>query len=217
MILNPFVVLEGLDGSGKTSACAALTAELQREGYQVLASAEPTNGVTGQGLRRILHWPIHTERQVQSMTRLFAQDRREHLDVLTHTLNSAHFSRDCTIILFDRYIASSLAYQWCEKDDRESFEYTLSQNLYYPRPDITFYLTAPDDALIQRVAARNPDKQIDFTESQSRLTETRLRYMWAKEALTSAKHRWFEIDTNRPLDEITREMKGILLQWHRSL
>lgn len=217
MILNPFVVVEGLDGTGKTTICAALTKVLQQEGYQVIDQAEPSRGMTGQKLRKLLATLQQGEGHARRLTPLFAQDRREHLDLVTHVLNSAHFSRRDTIVLFDRYIASSLAYQWDKPNDRDIFDYTLSHNMHFPRPDITFYLTAPLSVIKERLGARNRDGQRDFTESEIRLTETRLRYIWAKEALASTKHRWFEIDTNRPVDTITQEMKGILLQWLRSL
>jgi dTMP kinase len=213
-----FFVLEGLDGVGKTSQFMLLSEELRNEGLSVLAEAEPTGLPSGRLLRSVLsgtqeHGHL---RQADTLRALFAADRAAHIEHVAKKISESNTD----IILFDRYIPSSLAYQWDVAGDEAGFLATLTANALFPLPDITFYLHAPLTVLRARIDARNTSRTgqslTDFTEAESRLTETARRYKRAEEALASIKHQWISIDATRDRPYITQELKGHIIQWRRS-
>ena len=49
-----FIVIEGIDGAGKTTQAKALCASLSKLGYDVVEEREPTNGAIGKFIRQVL-------------------------------------------------------------------------------------------------------------------------------------------------------------------
>ena len=76
-VLENFIVLEGLDGSGTTTQLNLLGAALEKAGKRVFTTCEPSPLPTGQLIRRILGKEITTE--PETLARLFSADRFEHL------------------------------------------------------------------------------------------------------------------------------------------
>ena len=108
MVLSNFVVLEGIDGSGTTSQLRLLKEKfaLEDKGNSVVFTQEPTSGSIGILIRSALQGS--SVFAPETMTRLFAADRCEHLYgkegiKAALTAGKAVFS--------DRYLFSSLAYQ----------------------------------------------------------------------------------------------------------
>jgi dTMP kinase len=100
-----FVVLEGGDGSGKTTQAARLAATLRTRGISVLQTFEPGAGAVGKVLRELL---LHGPEAIAPVTEalLMAADRAQHVA----TEVEPALARGEWVVC-DRYVPSSLVYQ----------------------------------------------------------------------------------------------------------
>lgn len=99
-----FVTFEGLDGSGKTTQVERLRRRLEREGREVVATREPGGTQLGESIRELLLGGVAVSPWAEAA--LFAAARAQHVDeVIRPALGRG------AIVLCDRYIDSSLAYQ----------------------------------------------------------------------------------------------------------
>ena len=109
-ILQRLIVLEGLDGAGTTTQMRLLSERLTRDGKPHAATWEPTDGPIGQLLRSIL--ARDTRAHPRSIALLYAADRNEHL--YAPVIGMEARAKKGEIVICDRYLFSSLAYQSVE-------------------------------------------------------------------------------------------------------
>lgn len=99
-----FVVLEGGDGSGKSTQCVALVEHLRAQGLEVVATVEPGSTPLGAALRRLLLDGDAVSPRAEAL--LMAADRAEHVaDVVRPALARGAW------VVSDRHVPSSLVYQ----------------------------------------------------------------------------------------------------------
>lgn len=100
------VTFEGLDASGKSTQIELLAEELRQAGYDVLTTREPGGTALGEAVRTVLLDPAGAGMSARSEALLYAAARAELVEkVLRPALDSGR------VVLCDRYIDSSLAYQ----------------------------------------------------------------------------------------------------------
>lgn len=142
-IRGALIVLDGPDGSGKSTLVKALVAALRERGYDALADAEPTRGPYGQLARKA----IAENRPKLEATFLMMADRIVHAEVLRERLARGE------VVVCDRYYYSGLVYQ-------EAATPGLSKHLWAAhvgwalRPDHAIICHAHRDVLRQRREAR---------------------------------------------------------------
>lgn len=185
-----FIVFEGIDGSGKSTACVETEKVLSARGIPCVRSAEPTQGVYGQKIRSLLSHPIKPDPDM--MLELFVKDREE--DVLCNiTPNRARGS----VVLLDRYYYSNAAYQGASGI---SYKRILRVNGRYgfPEPDRVYLFDIDPNEALTRINARNSGKGVanDSFEKVSFLEEVRSLY------LKMADERFVLIDASKKPDEI---------------
>ncbi|MGP4077954.1 dTMP kinase [Halobacillus sp. K22] len=101
-----FVTFEGGEGAGKSSMLRAMGKELSEEGYQVLETREPGGIEIAEKIREVILDTSHTAMDARTEALLYAAARRQHLvEKVVPAL------REGKIVLCDRFIDSSLAYQ----------------------------------------------------------------------------------------------------------
>ena len=146
-----FIVFEGIDGAGKSTQIALLRASLEKMGYTVHHTAEPTDLDTGKMLRAALSGD--PPRTACEMATLFVLDRIAHNKEIEKALEAGE------IVICDRYYYSSLAYQGSLCD----YGWVKRMNCDCPeirRPDLCVFLDlAPKDA-IARITARGEATEI---------------------------------------------------------
>ena len=99
----PFIVIEGIDGSGKGTQVELLGKRLEEAGVDVMLTFEPTRGPIGEIIRGHMKGPFLDDR---SLALLFAADRIEHIEKeVSPALLSGR------TVISDRYAYSSIAYQ----------------------------------------------------------------------------------------------------------
>lgn len=104
--MGAFIVIEGIDGSGKTTVCRTAAESLRREGYDVEVTSEPTHEGIGAFIRSGSAGRI--SQRAESL--LFIADRYEHTASITNAVSEGK------IVLCDRYYVSTLAYQSAKLD-----------------------------------------------------------------------------------------------------
>jgi dTMP kinase len=148
-VLENFVVLEGLDGSGTTTQLHLADRELESRGVPHFCTGEPTKGSVGRMIRQILKRQIQV--QPDTVALLFAADRHEHLyeeneGILSHL-------RQGELVICDRYLFSSLAYQSLACDP----EFVFYLNRRFPLPQHLVFLNTPVTVSQQRLTIRSAD------------------------------------------------------------
>ena len=105
-----FITLEGGDGAGKTTQAELLTAWLESHGRQVVRTREPGGTELGVRVREIvLHERGHVAPRAEAL--LYAADRAQHVETVVRPALAAG-----AVVLQDRYIDSSVAYQGVARD-----------------------------------------------------------------------------------------------------
>lgn len=101
-----FITFEGVEGAGKTSVIRELAQHLTKEGQDVLTTREPGGIPIAEQIRKLILDPDHTEMDAHTEALLYAAARRQHLvEKVVPALEANQ------IVLCDRFIDSSLAYQ----------------------------------------------------------------------------------------------------------
>jgi dTMP kinase len=123
------IALEGIDGAGKTVNSKWLVRRLKEAGYNVVYTMEPTYGVIGVALRE-LQASGASSPEIDAL--LFAADRLYHVrHIIEPSLKKGY------VVVTDRYLYSSIAYQGAMTGDRKWVELV---NRYYVPPDLAIYL-----------------------------------------------------------------------------
>ena len=141
-----FIVIEGIDGAGKTTQIELLAERLREKGRTVHITAEPTSSVSG-GLLRDALGGI-SSRTPCEMAALFVLDRIFH-NVNPNGIN-AMLEKGIDVIC-DRYYYSSLAYQGSQTD----FEWVKNMNLSCPEiriPDLCIFLDLSPEESLKRIS-----------------------------------------------------------------
>lgn len=164
-----FIVIEGLDGSGKTTQLHALAANLRSLGRAVAETAEPTTNATGGLIRDALSG--FTPRTGAEIAALFMADRVAHnMNPVNGIQKQLTEGRD---VLCDRYYYSSLAYQGTVTDP----EWVYHINIDCPeirRPDLCVFLDLSDEECLRRMERERSYREI--YENENSLLVVRRRY-----------------------------------------
>ena len=178
-ILQRLIVLEGLDGSGTTTQMRLLAERLARERTPHAATWEPTDGPIGKLLRSIL--ARETRAHPRSIALLYAADRNEHL--YTPVTGMEARAKKGEIVICDRYLFSSLAYQSIECGSN-----TSGLNSAFPLPQCLVFLDTPVEVCQERLRERGKAELYDAFAFQTRVRES---YLKAIERISRERHARF--------------------------
>ena len=195
---NLFIVLEGIDGSGKSTQAKLLTEKLEHLGHKVYITAEPTKSPMGVLIRDIFNHKMEADHKV--IAGLFVADRLHHL---TNKVDGVlqKLAEGYTVIM-DRYYFSSYAYhsahmdmQWVIDANRMSAELL--------RPDINIFIDIPVEISMERIV--NNRTNIELYETQENQTKVREKYFEAFHLLNKVEN-IFITNGDRDEEEIAADI-----------
>ncbi len=195
-----FIVIEGLDGSGKSTAAKQLVVALESHyKKQVQLSHEPNRAYCGGDyIRDVLAKKI-TQFHPRVLPMAFAANRLDHCTRLIQPCLDAG-----QIVISDRYYLSSLVYQSSEDF---SFERVMAANEKALKPDIIFFLNVSNEVCYERMANRNEPEEL----FESRLDEFRTQYISAIHFLQEHhQDNIVEIDGNGTVKQTVQQMLNII-------
>ncbi len=187
-----FLVLEGLDGAGKTSIANRLRSSLEKKGVNTHYTYEPFNTLYVDALKE--HYNEYRDAYLDALT--YAADRLVHarIDIIPY-LEKGY------MVICDRYYYSSAAYQAAQG---APIEWVLEVNRYAPKPDLVIYLDVdPEIGLSRRqgLSSRLPEyEKVDF------LKRVRENYLWLVK-----RGYMIMVDANRDFEEVYGDVERIVL------
>ena len=185
-----FIVLEGIDGTGKSTQARRLAAWLSEQGRKVVVSREPTDGPWGTKLRQ----SASTGRlSPQDELQYFLNDRRQHVEeTITPALAEGQ------VVILDRYYFSTMAYQGARGFDPAEIRRINEE--FAPAPDLLLVLDLDVNLAHDRIGSRGDSTN----EFEKRETLERCR-----EIFLSLRDEPFAriIDSNGTLDEVTERIR----------
>lgn len=195
-------VLEGIDGSGKSTACRRLLDILKNDGYDVVYLREPTNeSPWGKEMReRSPRGELTPEEELE----LFIKDRE--WNVQNRIVPALHSGQ---IVLLDRYFFATGAYQsgvtgipWREILRRNR------EDIHAPEPDIIFILDVSAEVGLERATGRENATNLQF-EKIDRLIKVRETYLDIANNDTGS---FRIIDAHLPLDIVVEMVYNEIIQ-----
>jgi dTMP kinase len=206
----PFLVLEGGEGSGKTSACAALVDHLRSRGLDVLATREPGGTPEGLALRAMLlsdngyAWDAGAEMLLMVAARIQHVKR-----VIAPALAAGR------VVVCDRFVGSTLAYQGAGRGVPTALIADLHAHLVDDlQPDLTIFLDIdPRVGLarsVRRLSAAAEDE--GRFEALDLAFHERVRGAFLEQARGCA-GRSFVLDAGRDLPAVQDAVNATVLAW----
>lgn len=192
-----FIVFEGLDGSGQTTQAGLLKEYLERQGFKVLMTKEPTlDSLAGKKIRQILD----EKDRISSaeLQKLFVQDRKEHLEnEILPALKKGE------AVISDRYFFSTFAFGAASGLD---LEWLIDLNKDFLMPDLAFILKASPETCLKRIKKRGKAKTL-FEKKE------KMEKVWqVYEILLQRFENLFLIDGEQSIEQVFNQIKEIVLK-----
>ncbi len=189
-----FICIEGLDGSGKTTQAQLLTTSLS-EKYSAVYTAEPSQGKIGTFIRECCLYE-GTRLPTEAEALLFAADRIEHMQN-----EVAPALAEGKLVICDRYIYSSLAYQGSAG---LSLDWIKTINARALQPDFSIFIDVSPQRVLERLQRKK--SVMETLEIQRKVREVYLKFVEKGELI--------RIDGDKPKDAVAdalySEVLGLL-------
>lgn len=200
-----FIVIEGLDGSGKTTQTKILTEKLIKNGVNVINQAEPTPHAFGKMCREVLSGRKKCKKSQLAL--LFTADRIDH-NVNEEDGITQHIQMGNTVIS-DRYYYSTLAYQGVDV----GMNWLMSLNLDCEdirKPDLCIFLDLTPEKSMARIRANRREDEIEIYENEKYLTDIRKRFYHVIELLKDREN-IVVINADGAVDEVASEIEKAVM------
>ncbi len=189
-----FIVIEGIDGCGKSSVAAKVAESL---GDDAVLTREPTDSWIGKAVRE----GEKGEASPYLDALLFMADRAQ------HTLEVAKLIEDGKTVVCDRYYHSTVAYQTahlrlCSLGD--NFHWLLDANMRISiHPDITFLLLVDPETAFRRIGGRGWTSRFEQMDFLRDVQDNYRRLAWSDDSIV-------QVDADAPLEDVVEEVMGTI-------
>lgn len=202
--MGMFITIEGPEGSGKTTVAKNVVEKLINEGYKVLYTREPGGVGIAEKIRDIILDVNNTNLDPRSEALLYAASRRQHLvEKVIPALEKGY------IVICDRFVDSSLAYQGYARDIGIDEIYNINMFAINDKwPDITILLDIDPEVGLQRIMQnrQNEVNRLDL-EGMNFHNKVHKGYQIIKEKYAD---RITLVDGNKSKDEVFDEVYKII-------
>ena len=197
-----FITLEGGEGAGKSTVLESLQNDLENEGYDVLATREPGGIDIAEKIRQIILTPEHTAMDGRTEALLYAAARRQHLvEKIFPALERGK------VVLCDRFIDSSLAYQGYARglgmDEVFSINQFAIQNCM---PDLTLFFDIIPKKGLERISS-NIDRERNRLDLE-KITFHEKVYEAYQILIKKFPERIKVINADQPLEKVEKDVKS---------
>lgn len=203
-----FISFEGPDGAGKTSVMRQITADLKEQlgSDGVVYTREPGGNHIAEQIRDVLFDADNTDMDPRTEALLFAAARRQHLvaDILPALQNGK-------VILCDRYVDSSIAYQGAGRGLGEENIWQINQfAIDGLMPELTIYMDIDSELGLQRIAQNRAD-EVNRLDEEKLSFHRKVRSAYQKLAQENPQ-RIVTIDASQPLDQVILQVQQAIHQ-----
>jgi dTMP kinase len=202
-----FIVFEGGDGSGKSTILEKVYDYLVNNGVKCIKTREPGGIKISEDIRSIILDTKNIEMDRKTEALLYTAARRQHLvEKVIPELNNG------TIVLCDRFIYSSLAYQGYarEIDVEEIFQINKFAVGEY-MPDLNILFDVSPEVALSRIN-KNKDREVNRLDLEKMDFHKRVREGYYK--LVEENRDKFEIiNAEKSIDEVFNEVKEIIINF----
>jgi len=188
-----FICIEGVDGCGKTTQAKMLVKSLLRRGFDAVYTTEPSAGEVGKLIRRFV---LDCQRRVSTALEalLFAADRVDHVESQVKPL-----LKQGKIVVCDRYVYSSLAYQGAAGLD---LEWINRINRFALKVDLALFIDVEPEMVVERLKRKK-----SVMETMKNLRKVREVYLRLVQ-----QQRLVALDGNRSVEEVSDSILEIVLE-----
>jgi dTMP kinase len=149
-----FIVLEGIDGCGKSTQARLLAKWLEEQGLNVCLTSEPSGSRIGVFIREILSGKVDVDPRTLAL--LFTADRFEHLRTEIKPALDENM-----IVVCERYYHSTIAYQSAQGVDKTWLQ---DMNRFVLEPDLVFFIDVRPELALDRKEGREIFEDREFLE-----------------------------------------------------
>lgn len=194
-----FVTIEGPEGSGKSSVTKEVVKLLEKDGETIVLTREPGGTPIAEEIRNVILDKKNTAMDPMTEALLYAASRRQHLVEKVWPL-----SKEGKIVISDRFLDSSLAYQGGARG--LGIDKILDLNQYATDgfyPDLTLLFDLDPRIGLQRIAANN-NREVNRLDLEKIDFHDNVRKTFL-ELAKRFKDRFVVLDASKPFDEVVQD------------
>ena len=194
-----FIVMEGPDGSGKTTQINLLKEYLEEAGYECLITREPGGTVIGEEIRQLILNPEHKEMSPVTEMLLYAASRAQ----LVHEVIGPGLEEG-KIVISDRFVDSSIVYQGiARKLGISTVSAVNAPGIGIYRPDGIFFIDLSEAEGLRR---KKEQKNLDRMEQEGIDFHHMVSEGYRK--VLSGRPEVMKIDGGRSIDTIQKKIRN---------
>ena len=199
-----FITFEGPDGSGKTTISTAVQKRLVEMGYDAIYTREPGGIDIAEQIRNVILDPKNTAMDSKTEALLYAASRRQHLvEKVIPALEAGK------IVICDRFIDSSLAYQGYARHLGIEKVFDINQFAVEGHmPDTTIFLNLNYNDGLKRIETRSFKDRLDL-ETNTFHQEVSMGY---QKVLEKYQHRMKVVDASQEIEKVVEDSLKLVLE-----
>ncbi|WP_174734795.1 dTMP kinase [Mesobacillus harenae] len=200
-----FISVEGPEGAGKTTIIKLLAERLGSQGYSVMQTREPGGIEIAEQIRSVILDKMNVNMDPRTEALLYAAARRQHLvEKVKPALSRGE------IVLCDRFIDSSLAYQGHARGLGIDQVFAINHfAVEGTMPELTFYFDLEPETGLERIS-QNSGREVNRLDLENLEFHQRVREGYLL-LIDRFPERIYKIDASRPVETVYNEAEAVIL------
>ncbi len=196
IIKGKFIVVEGLDGSGKDVQAVKMVKYLEEKGYIIVRTKEHRkHSAPGKKITEIVKSEKDPSKRSEELYKLFLEDRKEHIEELIKPNLEAG-----NIVICTRYKYSTMAYQQAQGADVSK---AIKDQAKFIVPDLVLFFDVPAETCIRRLEKGHKERTL--FEKREFLEKVRKNFLGMKQLLSD--ENIVTIDASGTIEEVFEKVR----------